>query len=74
MALNPETWTIKTADAINLALARGREYANPELTPDHLLTAPRPRSRRCPGLVGVRRGSPRSSSACSTSRTPSAAR
>jgi len=39
MALDPTSWTLKTTDATNLALAAAREFANPEVTPDHLLSA-----------------------------------
>ncbi len=39
MALDPNSWTLKTTDATNLALAAARELANPEVTPDHLLSA-----------------------------------
>ena len=39
MALDPSTWTLKTTDATNLALAAAREFSNPEVTPDHLLGA-----------------------------------
>jgi ATP-dependent Clp protease ATP-binding subunit ClpB len=39
MPLNPDTWTLKTTDAIETALAMARERSNPEVTPDHLLLA-----------------------------------
>ena len=39
MSLNPDTWTLKTTDAVNLAQAAARERANPEITVDHLLVA-----------------------------------
>ncbi|HKY14319.1 MAG TPA: AAA family ATPase [Microthrixaceae bacterium] len=39
MSLDPNTWTLKTSDAINVALASAREHSNPEVTPDHLLAA-----------------------------------
>ena len=39
MPLDPSTWTLKTTDATNVALATAREFANPEVTPDHLLAA-----------------------------------
>jgi ATP-dependent Clp protease ATP-binding subunit ClpB len=39
MPMNPETWTLKTTEAIEQSLARARELANPEVTPDHLLAA-----------------------------------
>jgi ATP-dependent Clp protease ATP-binding subunit ClpB len=37
--LDPNTWTLKTTDATNVAVALAREYANPEVTPDHVLLA-----------------------------------
>jgi len=39
MPLDPNTWTIKTQEAVNAALASARERSNPEATPDHLLAA-----------------------------------
>ncbi|HUQ40535.1 MAG TPA: AAA family ATPase [Acidimicrobiales bacterium] len=39
MAIDPNRWTQKTADAVNLAIARARDANNPEVTPDHLLGA-----------------------------------
>jgi ATP-dependent Clp protease ATP-binding subunit ClpB len=39
MAMNPDTWTLKTTEAIELSLAKARELSNPEVTPDHLLAA-----------------------------------
>ena len=39
MPLNPDSWTLKTTEAIEIALAAAREHANPEVTPDHLLLA-----------------------------------
>ena len=39
MALDPNTWTLKTQEAFNAAIAAARENANPEVTPDHLLLA-----------------------------------
>src|SRR3954454_13302651 len=39
MALNPDTWTLKTTEAIEAALADARERSNPEVTPDHLLVS-----------------------------------
>ncbi len=39
MALDPNTWTLKTQEAFNAAIAAARQNANPEVTPDHLLLA-----------------------------------
>jgi len=39
MALDPNRWTLKTTDAVNVAIADAREASNPEVTPDHLLAA-----------------------------------
>ncbi len=39
MALDPNTWTLKTQEAFNAAVAQAREQSNPEVTPDHLLAA-----------------------------------
>ena len=39
MALDPNRWTLKTQEAVNLALAAARRASNPEVTPDHLLLA-----------------------------------
>ena len=39
MALDPNTWTLKTQEAFNAAIAAARQNANPEVTPDHLLVA-----------------------------------
>jgi ATP-dependent Clp protease ATP-binding subunit ClpB len=39
MALDPNRWTLKTQEAVNLALAAARTASNPEVTPDHLLIA-----------------------------------
>jgi ATP-dependent Clp protease ATP-binding subunit ClpB len=39
MSLDPNTWTLKTQEAVNAALQSGRERSNPEVTPDHLLAA-----------------------------------
>ena len=39
MALDPNRWTLKTQDAVNIALADARSSSNPEVTPDHLLLA-----------------------------------
>jgi ATP-dependent Clp protease ATP-binding subunit ClpB len=39
MALDPKRWTLKTQDAVNLAIASARDASNPEVTPDHLLAA-----------------------------------
>ena len=39
MALDPNTWTRMTRDAVNTALASATERNNPEATPAHLLAA-----------------------------------
>ncbi len=39
MALDPNRWTLKTQDAVNVAIADARSLSNPEVTPDHLLVA-----------------------------------
>jgi ATP-dependent Clp protease ATP-binding subunit ClpB len=39
MSLDPNTWTLKTQEAVNAALQSARERSNPECTPDHLLAA-----------------------------------
>ena len=37
--MDPNAWTLKTQEAVNAALTQARELANPEVTPDHLLSA-----------------------------------
>jgi ATP-dependent Clp protease ATP-binding subunit ClpB len=39
MAIDPNRWTLKTQEAVNLAIADARSASNPEVTPDHLLLA-----------------------------------
>ncbi|CAN5525035.1 ATP-dependent chaperone ClpB [soil metagenome] len=39
MAMDPNRWTLKTQEAFNAAISRARADNNPEVTPDHLLTA-----------------------------------
>jgi ATP-dependent Clp protease ATP-binding subunit ClpB len=39
MTLDPNRWTLKTQDAVNVAIAEARTLSNPEVTPDHLLGA-----------------------------------
>ncbi|MEZ5382753.1 MAG: AAA family ATPase [Microthrixaceae bacterium] len=39
MALDPNTWTLKTQEAVGAAQQAARERANPEVTPDHVLGA-----------------------------------
>ena len=39
MALDPNTWTLKTTEAVNAALAAATERNNPEATSAHLLAA-----------------------------------
>ena len=38
MALDPKKWTVKTQEAFAAALDLARTNANPELTPDHMLS------------------------------------
>ncbi len=39
MALDPNTWTLKTNEAVQTALESAKTRSNPEVTPDHLLAA-----------------------------------
>ena len=39
MAIDPKKWTIKTSEAVSAAMERARSESNPEVTPDHLLSA-----------------------------------
>jgi ATP-dependent Clp protease ATP-binding subunit ClpB len=39
MSLDPNTWTLKTQDAINVALAGATSASNPEVVPEHLVIA-----------------------------------
>jgi len=39
VALDPNTWTVKTREAFNAAVDLARTRANPEITPAHLLSA-----------------------------------
>src|SRR4051812_38098808 len=39
MALDPNTWTQKTQQAVSAAIEQARTNSNPEVTPDHLLAA-----------------------------------
>ena len=39
MALDPNTWTQKTQQAVSAAIEQARQNSNPEVTPDHLLAA-----------------------------------
>ena len=39
MAFDPKNWTLKTTDAVNIALGSASDASNPEVTPDHLLAA-----------------------------------
>jgi ATP-dependent Clp protease ATP-binding subunit ClpB len=39
MIHDPNTWTLKTQEAVNAAMTSARERSNPEVTPDHLLAA-----------------------------------
>jgi ATP-dependent Clp protease ATP-binding subunit ClpB len=37
MAIDPNTWTLKTQEAFNAATTKAKDLSNPEVTPDHLL-------------------------------------
>jgi ATP-dependent Clp protease ATP-binding subunit ClpB len=37
MSLDPNTWTLKTQEAVNAAIELASTSDNPEVTPDHLL-------------------------------------
>src|SRR5690606_15105583 len=39
MVMDPNRWTLKTQEAFNAAIARAADLNNPEVTPDHLLSA-----------------------------------
>ena len=39
MAIDPKKWTLKTQEAFAAAIDQAKERSNPELTPDHLLSA-----------------------------------
>src|SRR3954469_24906634 len=39
MALDPKKWTLKTQEAMAAAIDRAKANANPELTPDHVMSA-----------------------------------
>ena len=39
MAIDPNRWTLKTQEAFNAAVETAKARSNPEVTPDHLLTA-----------------------------------
>jgi ATP-dependent Clp protease ATP-binding subunit ClpB len=39
MALNPKNWTIKTQEAVAVAIDQAKSFSNPELTGDHVLGA-----------------------------------
>ena len=39
MAVDPKKWTIKTSEAVSSAIERAGAQSNPEVTPDHLLSA-----------------------------------
>ena len=39
MALDPNRWTLKTQEAFTAALEQAKANSNPEVTPDHLLSA-----------------------------------
>ncbi len=39
MAIDPKKWTIKTNEAVAAAIERAGAMSNPEVTPDHLLSA-----------------------------------
>lgn len=37
MAFDPNTWTLKTQEAVNAAMANAKDRSNPEVSPDHVL-------------------------------------
>ncbi len=39
MAVDPNKWTIKTQDAVKVAIERATKESHPEITPDHLFSA-----------------------------------
>ena len=39
MTIDPNTWTLKTQEAVNAAMGAAQEGSNPEVTPDHVLAA-----------------------------------
>ncbi len=39
MPLDPNTWTLKTTEAVSAAIEAAKARSNPEVTPDHLLAA-----------------------------------
>ena len=39
MAFDPKKWTIKTQEAFSAAIDDAKARSNPELTPDHVLSA-----------------------------------
>src|SRR6187402_776703 len=39
MAIDPKKWTLKTQEAFSAAIDQAKELSNPELTPDHVLSA-----------------------------------
>jgi len=39
MAIDPKKWTIKTSEAVSGAIERAGAESNPEVTPDHILSA-----------------------------------
>ena len=39
MAVDPKKWTIKTQEAVSVAIERAAAESHPEVTPDHLLSA-----------------------------------
>jgi ATP-dependent Clp protease ATP-binding subunit ClpB len=39
MAIDPNKWTLKTQDAVSAAVTAARTASNPEVTPEHLLSA-----------------------------------
>ncbi|HEY2300764.1 MAG TPA: ATP-dependent chaperone ClpB [Acidimicrobiales bacterium] len=39
MAIDPNRWTLKTQEAFNAGVETAKSRSNPEVTPDHLLTA-----------------------------------
>ena len=51
MAIDPKKWTIKTQEAFAAAIDDAKERSNPELTPDHLLSAMMRASVSCSDLM-----------------------
>src|SRR4026209_1191753 len=39
MAIDPKKWTVKTQEGFAAAIDQAKSHSNPEITPDHLLSA-----------------------------------